>query len=74
MFHHSATTAGVMRRAQDMGDIRSDVDPDMIGWISVAISLLAAYRSALEGDDGLRDSARVMRALLTLVSTEEERP
>jgi AcrR family transcriptional regulator len=74
MFHHSATTAGVMRHAQDMGDISPDADPEMIGWISVAISLLAAYRNALEGDEGLRDTARVMRALLTLVSTEDQAP
>ncbi len=71
MVHHSATTAGVMRQAQAKGDVRTDVDPEMIGWISVAISLLAAYRSALEGDEGMRDTARVMRALLTLVSLEE---
>jgi AcrR family transcriptional regulator len=74
MFHHSATTAGVLRQAQEKGDIRADVDPEMIGWISVAISLLAAYRHALEGDEGLRDSARVMRALLTLLSTEDDKP
>jgi AcrR family transcriptional regulator len=72
--HHSATIAGVMRQAQEIGDIRADVDPDMIGWISVSISLLAAFRSALEGDEGLRDTARVMRALVTLVSTEEPIP
>lgn len=74
MLHHSATTAGVMREAQQKGDVRTDVDPEMIGWISVAISLLAAYRSALEGDEGMRDTARVMRALLTLVSVEVKRP
>jgi AcrR family transcriptional regulator len=74
MLHHSATTADVMREAQQKGDVRTDVDPEMIGWISVAISLLAAYRSALEGDEGLRDTARVMRALLTLVSLEDQHP
>jgi AcrR family transcriptional regulator len=74
MAHHSATTADVMRAAQAKGDVRSDVDPEMIGWISVAISLLAAYRSALEGDEGMRDTARVMRALLTLVSLEDQHP
>ena len=72
MFHHSATMAGVMRQAQAQGQVRHDIDPDVIGWIGVAISLLAAYRNALEGEEGLRDTARVMRALLTLVSTEEE--
>jgi AcrR family transcriptional regulator len=72
MFHHSATMAGVMRQAQAQGQVRDDIDPDVIGWIGVAISLLAAYRNALEGEDGLRDTARVMRALLTLVSTDKE--
>ena len=71
MVHHSATMAGVMRQAQAKGEVRDDVDPEMIGWISVAISLLAAYRNALEGEEGMRDTARVMRALLTLVSLEE---
>ncbi len=74
MFHHSATTAGVMRQAPEKGDIRTDVDPEMIGWISVAISLLATYRSALESDEGMRDTARVMSALLTLVSVEDPLP
>jgi hypothetical protein len=74
MVHHSATTASVMREAQAKGDVRLDADPEMIGWISVAISLLAAYRSALEGDEGMRDTARVMRALLTLVSVEAQSP
>jgi AcrR family transcriptional regulator len=72
MEHHSATTAGVARQAQAQGQVRDDVDAEMIGWLAVAISLLAAYRNALQGDEGLRDTARVMRALLTLVSTEEE--
>jgi hypothetical protein len=72
MQHHSATVAGVARRAQEQDQVRHDVDAEMIGWIGVAISLLAAYRNALEGEEGLRDTARVMRALLTLVSTEEE--
>jgi AcrR family transcriptional regulator len=70
--HHSATVAGVARQAQAQDQVRHDVDAEMIGWIGVAISLLAAYRHALEGEEGLRDTARVMRALLTLVSTEEE--
>jgi AcrR family transcriptional regulator len=70
--HHSATVAGVARQAQAQNQVRHDVDAEMIGWIGVAISLLAAYRNALEGEEGLRDTARVMRALLTLVSTEEE--
>jgi AcrR family transcriptional regulator len=72
MQHHSATMAGVARQAQAQDQVRQDVDAEMIGWIGVAISLLAAYRNALEGEEGLRDTARVMRALLTLVSTEEE--
>lgn len=71
MQHHSATMSGVLRRAQENGQVRADIDPDMIGWLGVAISLLAAYRKALEGDEGLRDTARVMRALLTVVSSEE---
>jgi len=74
MQHHSATMAGVARQAQAQDQVRHDVDAEMIGWIGVAISLLAAYRNALEGEDGLRDTARVMRALLTLVSTEDESP
>ena len=64
--------AGVARQAQAQDQVRHDVDAEMIGWIGVAISLLAAYRNALEGEEALRDTARVMRALLTLVSTEEE--
>jgi hypothetical protein len=43
----------------------------MLAWIGVAISLLAAYRNTLEGEEALRDTARVMRALIDLVSTEE---
>ncbi len=74
MEHHAATTAGVARQAQAQGQVRDDVDAEMIGWLAVAISLLAAYRNALQGEEGLRDTARVMRALLTLVSTEEEAP
>jgi AcrR family transcriptional regulator len=69
--HHCATMAGVMRQAQLQGQAREDVDPEMLAWIGVAISLLAAYRNTLEGDEALRDTARVMRALIDLVSTEE---
>jgi len=69
--HHCATMAGVMRQAQLQGQAREDVDPEMLAWIGVAISLLAAYRNTLEGEEALRDTARVMRALIALVSTEE---
>jgi len=69
--HHCATMAGVMRQAQLQGQARADVDPEMLAWIGVAISLLAAYRNTLEGDEALRDTAQVMRALIDLVSTEE---
>ena len=69
--HHSATIAGVMRQAQLQGQARDDVDPEMLAWIGVAISLLAAYRNTLEGEDALRDTAGVMRALIDLVSTED---
>lgn len=68
--HHSATMAGVMRQAQIQGQARDDVDPEMLAWIGVAISLLAAYRNTLEGEEGLRETAQVMRALVDLVSTE----
>ncbi len=60
-----------MRQAQLQGQARDDVDPEMLAWIGVAISLLAAYRNTLEGDEALRDTAGVMRALIDLVSTED---
>ena len=48
-----------------------DVDPELVGWIGVAIGLLASYRHAIQGDDGLTDTARVMRALLDLLPPED---
>ncbi len=64
---HCQTIAGVIRDAQSQGKVRADVDPDTIGWIGVSLGLLANYRNAIEGEEGLRDTARVMDALLTML-------
>jgi AcrR family transcriptional regulator len=70
---HCGTIARVVQEAQEQGRIRADVDPEAIGWLGVALTLLANYRNAIEGDEGLRDTARVMDALLTMLQVKEER-
>jgi AcrR family transcriptional regulator len=70
---HCGTIAAVVRDAQARGRIRADVDPEAIGWMGVALSQLANYRNAIEGADGLRETAKVMDALMTMLQLEETR-
>jgi AcrR family transcriptional regulator len=70
---HCGTIAAVVRDAQASGRVRSDIDPEAIGWMGVALSLLANYRNAIEGQDGLRDTAVVMDTLTTMLQVEETR-
>ena len=73
-FGHCQTMAGAIRAGQERGAVRPEVDPDAIGWIAVAISLLANYRYALEGEPGLADMPRVMAALASIIRTPPEAP
>jgi AcrR family transcriptional regulator len=61
------TFATAVAKAQERGTVRDDVDPDAVGYLAVALSLLSSYRHAIEGPAGRRDTTRVMSAVVTLL-------
>jgi AcrR family transcriptional regulator len=60
--------AGLMfARSQEIGTARADVDPAIAGWLSASVSLVAALRFAIEGEDGLHDMPDFIQTLVALL-------
>jgi AcrR family transcriptional regulator len=68
-----ATIAAAVRRAQALGQARTDVDPDRFAWIWVSISMGSSMRQALYGDATLADTPAIAGELLSLITTEDVR-
>jgi AcrR family transcriptional regulator len=69
---HWQTVTHAVAAGQASGAVRDDVDPELVGWLAVAISVLANHRNAIEGPAGLADMPRVMDALSALISSRKE--
>lgn len=69
---HRDTVAGAVGASQELGTVRGDVDADAVGWIAVALSLLANYRNAIEGPAGLADMPRIIDTLAHAIRTVPE--
>ena len=54
-------------RSQEVGTARTDVDPAIAGWLLASVSLVAALRVAIEGEDGLHDMPDFIETLVALL-------
>jgi AcrR family transcriptional regulator len=66
-----ATMADTIRRAQELGQARTDADPDRIAWIWIGLGISTAVRQSLYGGDTLVEAPPIARQLLDLISTED---
>jgi AcrR family transcriptional regulator len=57
----------MFERSQEAGTARSDVDPAIAGWLSASVSLVAALRVAIEGEEGLHDMPDFIQTLVALL-------
>src|SRR3954471_18763789 len=66
-----ATMASAVRRAQELGHARLDVDPDHIAWLWIGLGMGSSVRQALYDDDTLAETPAIARQLLSLIATED---
>jgi AcrR family transcriptional regulator len=66
-----ATMAAAVRRAQELGHARPDVDPDSIAWMWIGLGMGSSVRQALYGDATLAETPAVARQLLALIARED---
>jgi AcrR family transcriptional regulator len=57
----------MVARSQEVGTARTDVDPAVAAWLSASVSLVAAMRVAIEGEDGLHDMPDLIQTLVALL-------
>ena len=66
-----STVAGAVRAGQDRGTVRRDVDAAAIGWLVGGLSLVASFRNAIDGPDGLAGMTAVLDAFEHLMTPNE---
>jgi AcrR family transcriptional regulator len=59
----------VVREGQIRGDIRDDVDPDVVSFLWIGFTLAAAYRYSVEGPSVLPELSEMPKTLLHLLRT-----
>jgi hypothetical protein len=69
-----ATMAAAVRRAQELGHARPDIDPGHIAWIWIGLGMGSSVRQALYGDDSLAETPPIAHQLLALLRQEETPP
>jgi AcrR family transcriptional regulator len=67
-------SADTVARGQELGTIRSDLDPEIGGWLLASVSFVGAVRNATEGADGLRDMPAFIDALVRLLRPAPNAP
>jgi AcrR family transcriptional regulator len=60
---------GSVRRMQEMGTARADIDADQIGWLWLGFILAAGFRMALEGPQVADQLPEIPQTLLALLRT-----
>jgi len=60
-----------LRAGQEAGSVRTDFDTELAGWLAVALSQLASFRHASEGDVGLADMAPIVQGFAALLAPLE---
>jgi AcrR family transcriptional regulator len=66
-----ATMASAVRRGQELGHARPDVDPDRIAWLWIGLGMGSSVRQALYDDSTLAETPTIARQLLSLIATED---
>jgi AcrR family transcriptional regulator len=66
-----STMATAVRRAQERGHARPDVDPDHVAWLWIGLGMGSSVRQALYDDDALAETPPIARLLLSLIATED---
>jgi AcrR family transcriptional regulator len=58
----------IVKRLQEQGQARTDVDAEQIGWLWLGFVLTAGFRFAVEGEQALSEIPKLPKTLITLMS------